>query len=145
MKKNPFERRFIKKRNDTEHKIQSEYFKILKLNESKYPRLGFIFAIPNGGKRHIATAVKMKAEGVKRGVPDIFIPIPVRYYSGFFLEVKTEKGVLSEYQKSYKFYLESQNYKYCVCRSVQKLIYETGKYLEINLAIDEKDIKATQI
>lgn len=30
-------------------------------------------AVPNGGQRHPAVAGKLKAEGVKRGVPDILV------------------------------------------------------------------------
>lgn len=33
-----------------------------------------IFAVPNGGKRSIATGKKLKAEGVVAGIPDLFIP-----------------------------------------------------------------------
>lgn len=33
-----------------------------------------IFAIPSGGHRHIATAARLQATGVIRGVPDLFIP-----------------------------------------------------------------------
>ena len=33
-----------------------------------------IFAIPNGGHRNVAVAGKLKAEGVSRGVPDLFVP-----------------------------------------------------------------------
>ena len=33
-----------------------------------------IFAIPNGGARHIHTATILKLEGVLPGVPDLYIP-----------------------------------------------------------------------
>lgn len=33
-----------------------------------------IFHIPNGGRRSISVAKAMKAEGVKPGVPDLYIP-----------------------------------------------------------------------
>lgn len=38
--------------------------------------LTMLHAIPNGGYRDKITAGKLKAEGVKRGVPDIFLPLP---------------------------------------------------------------------
>lgn len=41
--------------------------------EKTYPEVR-IFAIPNGGLRHPATARKLQLEGVKSGVPDLFIP-----------------------------------------------------------------------
>lgn len=42
------------------------------------PELRWLHAIPNGGYRDKATAGKLKAEGVKRGVSDIFLPLPMR-------------------------------------------------------------------
>lgn len=38
-----------------------------------YPQVR-ILAIPNGGVRSLATAGKLKAEGVSPGVPDLYIP-----------------------------------------------------------------------
>ena len=35
------------------------------------PELGLLYAIPNGGKRAIKTAIALKAQGVKSGVPDM--------------------------------------------------------------------------
>src|SRR5574344_584457 len=32
-----------------------------------------LVAIPNGGKRHIKTAVSMKQEGTSKGFPDLFL------------------------------------------------------------------------
>ena len=39
----------------------------------KFPGVRII-AIPNGGWRDIKTAARLKAEGVTKGVPDLFIP-----------------------------------------------------------------------
>lgn len=33
-----------------------------------------IFAIPNGEKRSISVAKRLKAEGVVRGIPDLYVP-----------------------------------------------------------------------
>jgi hypothetical protein len=41
------------------------------------PRLAMIFAIPNAGRRSLNTGRKMKATGLKAGVPDLFLPIQV--------------------------------------------------------------------
>ena len=56
----------------------------------KYPELELMYAIPNGGKRHIHTAVVLKQTGVKSGVPDIFLPVR-RGKHGLFIEMKRKK------------------------------------------------------
>jgi hypothetical protein len=65
-----------------------------------------IFAIPNGGARHIAVAAKMKATGVSKGVPDLFVP-----EWKLWIEMKRIKGgTLSPEQKDWISYLESIGY-----------------------------------
>lgn len=62
-----------------------------------------IFAIPNGGFRHKATADKLKAEGVKAGIPDLFIPA-----WNVWIEMKRQKGgSVSKEQKDWHAYLRS--------------------------------------
>jgi len=127
--------------NLTEHQIQRSYFNILKWNEKDFPELAYIFAIGNGGLRDKRTGAKMKAEGVKRGVPDIMIPIMTSKqfghnmlgYSmgGCFLETKTEKGVMSKEQKAYRLFLIEQGYEHIICRSVPELVSATENYLGI--------------
>lgn len=62
-----------------------------------------IFAIPNGGQRSMATAARLKAEGVSSGVPDLFVPA-----WGLWVEMKRSKGgSVSAEQKDWIAYLES--------------------------------------
>ena len=48
----------------------------------------FVFAIPNGGLRNVVVAKKMKAEGVKPGVLDLFFTLARGGYHGLFIEMK---------------------------------------------------------
>jgi hypothetical protein len=52
------------------------------------PRLAWLYHTPNGGKRSKATAGRLKAMGVKAGVPDLHLPVPSRGYHGLWLEMK---------------------------------------------------------
>lgn len=56
------------------------------------PVLDYLMAIPNGGKRHITTARKLKAMGVKKGVSDLFLPVPMHGAPGFWIELKVADG-----------------------------------------------------
>jgi hypothetical protein len=68
-----------------------------------------IFAIANGGARSLATAGRLKAEGVSAGVPDLFIPA-----WGLWVEMKRVKGgSLSAEQKDWIAYLEGVKY-WCI-------------------------------
>lgn len=53
-----------------------------------FPVLNRLFAVPNGGERHKAVAGKLKAEGAKKGVPDVMLPLPSYPYHGLFIEMK---------------------------------------------------------
>jgi len=60
----------------------------------------YLIAIPNGGSRHLLEAINLKRQGVKAGVPDIFIYIPNKQYHGLFIEMKRKRNfIVSEHQK----------------------------------------------
>lgn len=99
----------------SEHQEQAALIKLCKLNEKKYPELALLFAVPNGGVRHIGTAVKLKAEGVKSGVPDLFLPVPRGKYHGLFIEMKAAKGKLSINQSWWISALSATGYRVEVC------------------------------
>ena len=61
-------------------------------NASRLPKLDDIFAIPNGGKRDVATGAILKKEGVRPGVPDMFLPVAIGGYYGLFIELKRRDG-----------------------------------------------------
>jgi hypothetical protein len=71
-----------------EHATQVALFQWASLNTGKYPELEDLFAIPNGGKRDKRTAAKMRAEGVKAGMPDICLPHARGGYHAYYIELK---------------------------------------------------------
>lgn len=77
------------------------------------PRL--MWATPNGGFRHIGEARRLKAEGVRAGVPDVFLAIPSQGYHGLFLELKAPKGRVSPDQKDMLETLRAGGYICWVC------------------------------
>ena len=103
----------------TEHQIQAAYFELLERHANQAPILQYIYAIPNGGLRDVKVAVKLKREGVKRGVPDVSIPIPRDNYHGAYIEFKTPTGALSKDQERVIDFLRGRGYWVQICRSVE--------------------------
>lgn len=76
-----------------------------------------LFAIPNGGQRNIITAKRMKDEGVRAGIPDLFLAVPRGRFHGLFVEMKKPQGgVVSDAQKACMEMLSSNDYCVAVCR-----------------------------
>ena len=76
-----------------------------------YPLLQWLYAVPNGGSRAMAVAVKLKAEGVKKGVVDLFLPVPRKGYCGFYLEMKYGNGKLTKEQSEFLEFVSCQGYQ----------------------------------
>ena len=51
-----------------------------------------MYATPNAGKRSYAAASYLRAEGLKRGVPDICLPVPRNGYGALYIELKARNG-----------------------------------------------------
>jgi len=84
---------------------------------STYPEV-LIFAIPNGGYRHKATAQRLKLSGQEPGIPDLFIPEWL-----LWIEMKRQKkGSVSKEQKEKIDYLNSIGHQAVVCRGHQEAI-----------------------
>lgn len=60
-----------------------------------------LIAIPNGGKRGKYEAYRLKLQGVKAGVSDLFLAIPMHGKAGLWLEMKRADGKLTALQKKW--------------------------------------------
>lgn len=104
-----------------------------KRNAKTIPQLDKIFAIPNGGLRNKSTAAKLKLEGVKKGVPDLFLAVPNKYFHGLFIEMKRIKGgVLSKEQKIWKELLTAEGYCWSVAKGFQEGKAIIEEYLKLS-------------
>lgn len=113
----------------SEHQIQAAYFDWVRVKEKQDPTYSCIFAIPNGGARHIATAVKMKKEGVRSGVWDIHIPISKDGWAGMWIEMKVKPGKLTPEQKAFGARMQDAGHKLAVCYSFEEAKAQTEIYL----------------
>lgn len=58
----------------------------------EWPELKRLFHVPNGGHRNRIVAAKLVGQGVKRGVPDLWLPVRRRGYTGCVIEMKRADG-----------------------------------------------------
>jgi len=85
-----------------EHDEQAALVAWARVAEGQHPELRLLYAIPNGGFRSAKTAIAMKAEGVKRGIPDLHFPYPRKDKGqcGIWIEMKASgTGRISAIQK----------------------------------------------
>ncbi len=97
--------------NDAEHREQVGLFIWAEWAQLDWPELGLLFAVPNGGRRDVVTGARLKAEGVKRGVPDVWLPVARGGYHGCVIELKANvKGRPTREQVEWLKKLEEQGY-----------------------------------
>ena len=108
-----------------------EQIKLIQYCEIKGFPYNLIFHIPNGGSRNVLEAVNLKKQGVKAGVPDLFLPYASKGYHGLFIEMKsTRKGAkTSEAQKEWIAKLLSEGYQCSVCHGFDEAKNEIDNYL----------------
>ncbi len=119
----------------TEHSEQCVVFEWLKF--CKLDGAELAFSSLNGVRLPIGLAVKAKKAGMKPGVPDIFVPVPRRWYDGayqycgLFIEMKREKnGRLSQEQIDWRAALEGRGYRVVVAKGAQAAIDAIKEYLD---------------
>ena len=88
----------------------------------KYPMLNMLHCSLNGVKLSGTQAKIAKGQGMLSGVPDLFLPVPKNGYHGLFIEMKSEKGRLTENQQWFLSKTEGLGYKTSVCYSAKEAI-----------------------
>lgn len=91
------------------------------------PSLRWAHAIANGGSRGDDDKSRkirggaLKAEGVRAGVPDVFLPWPTGMWAGLYIEMKkpqgekSRAGKLSEEQENFRDYARAAGYGWMMC------------------------------
>lgn len=115
----------------TESEEQQALFRWAEVNQSRYPQLALLYHVPNGGKRTKATAARLKAEGVKSGVPDICLPCANSRHHGLYIELKRVwRGCISPEQHRWIDALNAAGYRAVVCKGWAEAAAEIMSYLE---------------
>lgn len=132
----------------SEHGEQVAFFAWAARAADYVPAFEWVYATPNGGSRGdkaLSRAIeggKMKAEGVRSGVPDVFLPFPRLHvgrnclYAGAFCELKTKDGGDggSENQKRWLEYLTDAGYATMMAKGWHEMRRFFVDYLEVQPA-----------
>lgn len=102
----------------TEHEEQKA---LVKWFDLQYPKLrGRLVAVPNGGERNVVVAAKLKAEGVRKGFPDLQLLVKRGDFGGLFIEMKRTKGsTLKPEQAEWLDWLNEQGHMAVICKGAE--------------------------
>ena len=100
--------------------------------------LRWLHSIPNGGLRDARTAALMKAEGARRGIPDVFLPVPISFGGNVFIEwkhglyiemKKPTDSKIGDEQQAFAEYAKSVGYHHVFAYSWREAAYAIKEYL----------------
>lgn len=114
----------------TEHGHQAALIRWAGYQTGKYPALYLLYAIPNGGHRSAITGARLKKEGVRKGVPDLHLPVARHGCHGLWIEMKSAKGRTTPDQRRWIADLVEQGHRVAVCHSWEEAAVIISRYLE---------------
>lgn len=97
----------------TEAQEQTTLFQWAGMMAGKWPEMRLLHHIANGGSRNPIEARHLKEQGVKAGIPDIFLPCARGGWHGLYIEMKRRKGGRVSIEQK-KMILALRNEGYCV-------------------------------
>ena len=114
-----------------EYQQQVNIFKFAEQMAAQYPELEMLVGSMNGVRLTIGQAVKAKKAGMKKGYPDILLPINRKPYSGLYIELKRDKkNKVSVEQVWWLERLRKQGFYATVCHGEDEAKDLLIKYLE---------------
>ncbi len=120
---------------DSEDDVQAGFFSWIEIQAPRIPELNLFFAVPNGGFRHLTTAMRLKKTGVKAGIPDTFLPVSRGGKHGLWIEFKSAKGKTSISQNQWIERLKIEGYEVRICFDWKSAALATIEYLGLPIKI----------
>lgn len=97
----------------------------------RWPELALLHHIKNETTGGAAEVAADKAMGVKKGVPDLCLPVARNGYHGLYIEMKTPSGRASDAQRWWMMELTKQGYRAVVCHGYDAAVAELCWYLSL--------------
>lgn len=123
----------MKPKQPTESEIQQAVMRWWALSHKglgvRHERL--LMAFPMQGQRSPRNGARMKAEGMRAGLADMFLAVPMPTAPGLWIELKRPKprGVVSEEQADFLASVKMQGYSAQVCFGFDECIKAISNYL----------------
>ena len=120
----------------TKHNAQPEAIEQAKViawakrHEHIYPYLWLLHCSLNGVKMTKAQAGRAIAQGMKKGVADLFLPVKQGGYGGLYIEMKSAKGRISIEQSKFLKAVSDNGYAAFVCYSADDAIKRIEDYYQ---------------
>ena len=90
-----------------------------------------IYHIANEGKRTHYTGNLLRRLGMRKGVPDLCIPLPRGKYHGFYIEMKSESGKVTKEQREWLKLLKNNGYATAICYGADEAINKISAYMRL--------------
>ena len=87
--------------------------------------------VPNEGKRSPVAGRIMKRMGLRKGFPDLFVPLPRGGFHGLFVEMKAKGGKTTKEQEEWLSLLNQQGYAVCVAVGANEGIEKIKRYVRL--------------
>lgn len=116
-----------------ERQEQAALFRLAENRARRDPRWSLLNASLNGLPTTIPQAVLAKKCGMKKGYPDLFLPVAARGYHGLFIELKRKDGTPSDVtleQRAWLDRLSVQGYRASVAFGWEDAANQITAYLD---------------
>ena len=120
---------------------QAALFRWAEFHKKYYPELALLNGSLNGVKLTIGQAVKAKKQGMKKGFPDIQLPVARGCYHGLFIELKIKPyrndknkivyPKISGEQLWWISKLKYHGYRAVICKGFDAAMTEILRYLQL--------------
>lgn len=80
-----------------------------------------------------------ETEGVKAGIPDLCLPVPMGMYNGLYIEMKYDTGRLEDSQKKMLKALAAAGHYCTVCYGAEEAIRVLQEYINLKKMMLEKE------
>jgi hypothetical protein len=100
------------------------------MSRGKWPELKMLYHVPNEGARSVTYAAQLKRMGMRRGVPDLCLPVARGGFHGLYIELKRYAGSrVTPEQQEWIEDLAAQGFRAVICYGADEAIAEIKRYL----------------